>query len=478
MRRLRAADVAAVAAIMAVVLAWPLRSPPIGLHGEAREGLVVQDVVAHGHWVLPRRNGELPSKPPLFHWIAAAGAHLFGLSDPTVRLPSALAAGVMALATLALGTAFGGRAKGWLALGALGGTPSFWQAAAEARVDMVFAACITVALAGFFLWYREGGAGARAACWLGAAAAVLAKGPAGAVIVGLVVVSFLVSRRELGRVRALWSWPLAAAALAVVGGWYGLAYRAGGREFLDVQLLHENLDRFLGRRHFAVIHHQHPSLRMVAALATHLLPWNLVLLASGWQWWRGDREDAAGRFLHVWWLTVLIVFTFAAGKRNVYLLPLYPAIALLAARELAVAAAGERLFGVFPVPEAIRRRSPSRPALALLAVGLVAFDVTAAVGNQVARELREPRKSLAPFARAVGARIGDAPLYASPHLVNTARMVVAYRLARSIPRLSDPCRPPGYYLAPGGGPYAAPLAAVLVASTTVGGDRVALVACP
>jgi 4-amino-4-deoxy-L-arabinose transferase-like glycosyltransferase len=67
----RARDVVVLTLLVALVLAWPLAAPGIGTHGEAREGLVVQDLVARGHWVLPLRNGELPSKPPLFHWIAA-----------------------------------------------------------------------------------------------------------------------------------------------------------------------------------------------------------------------------------------------------------------------------------------------------------------------------------------------------------------------------------------------------------------------
>src|SRR4029453_4921440 len=59
--------------VVALVLAasiWPLHTPPIGLHGEAREALGDGTIVRTGNWVLPERNGELPTKPPLFHWIA------------------------------------------------------------------------------------------------------------------------------------------------------------------------------------------------------------------------------------------------------------------------------------------------------------------------------------------------------------------------------------------------------------------------
>lgn len=85
--------------IFVILLMRVLLSPPIWHHGEAREGLVVQGIVYNHEWILPFRNGDLPSKPPLFHWIAALTAGMFGLSDAIVRLPSVIGAGLMASVT-------------------------------------------------------------------------------------------------------------------------------------------------------------------------------------------------------------------------------------------------------------------------------------------------------------------------------------------------------------------------------------------
>ncbi|HVO95428.1 MAG TPA: hypothetical protein VMT22_21405, partial [Terriglobales bacterium] len=63
-------------------------SPHIWRHDEAREALVIQDIVNNQRWLLPLRNQELPSKPILYHWIGAAVAMVFGVSDFTVRSPS------------------------------------------------------------------------------------------------------------------------------------------------------------------------------------------------------------------------------------------------------------------------------------------------------------------------------------------------------------------------------------------------------
>jgi 4-amino-4-deoxy-L-arabinose transferase-like glycosyltransferase len=348
--------------------------------------------------------------------------------------------------------AIGGRYAGWLAVGALLGVFHFWLSASEARVDLVFAACITVSLAGFFFWQRRAaagaaaGRGARAACYLGAACAVLAKGPAGLVLPGLVIAGFLAWQRELALLRRLWSWPLAAAVLLLDLGWYGLAVRAGGEEFVAVQLLYENVDRFLGRdsfaRHAADPGFRHSPLRMPLEFARHFFPWDLVLVSAARRAASGEREDAAGRLLHVWWITILVFFTLASGKRSVYLLPAAPAIALLAGRALAALAAGGLTLHL---PSALRRH----PAPGLLAA-VALFDLSIAAAGQAVRQHRSRRDSLAEFADRTAALVpADAPLYAARDLGPPAILVLAYRLGRAIAREPAGCTAGAYVLVPG-----------------------------
>ena len=106
-------------AIFAGLVMHLMFSLPILHRGEAREGLVVQGIVHNQQWILPFRNGEMPSKPPLFHWIAASAALILGESDFVMRLPSAIGAGIMLVITFLLGRAMAGRRTGWLAVGAL-----------------------------------------------------------------------------------------------------------------------------------------------------------------------------------------------------------------------------------------------------------------------------------------------------------------------------------------------------------------------
>jgi 4-amino-4-deoxy-L-arabinose transferase-like glycosyltransferase len=334
-----------------------------------------------------------------------------------------------------LGTAAGGRAAGWLAVGALAGMHSFFESAIEARVDMVFVATVTVALVAFLHWYRSDDRRARVACHLAVAAAVLTKGPAGAVLPGLVIGAFLVRERRLDRLRDLWSWRLVAVVLAIDLGWYALAAWSGGSAFVARQILFENVDRFVGRGVFGM-HGGRSRFMMVENLATDLLPWNLVLVWAALRWWRGEREDAIGRFLHTWWIVILAFFTVAYGKRGVYLLPLYPAIAVLCGR--ALAGLRERWRDLpartLPVVGAVQ------PARAIVGAVVVAAVLVPAIGQGV--RLSKARKtSLVPFAREVAARVpASAPLVADASLDASDLLVMAYRLERAIPRLAEGIR--------------------------------------
>src|SRR5947207_9757801 len=356
-------------AIFLALAAWTYLLPPIWNHGEAREGLVVQDIVRNHQWVLPTPNERIPSKPPLFHWIASLPAIAFGLSDWTVRLPSALAAGAMAAMTFMLGQAIGGRRTGWLAVGALLGMYEFWVAGTEARVDMVFAACVTASLAAFFFWQRDGKESSRALCYLAAGLAVLAKGPAGIAFPGLAIVGFLAAEKRLDRIRELWSWRWIALTLASDIGWYAGAFRIGGERFVAVQLMRESFDQILGAHGFSS---RHGKLAAIAWLATRLFPWNLALLWSLFRRLRGAREDATGRLLHAWWMAIFAIVFFSTIKRAVYLLPAYPAVALIAARALASmgAAAGDSTSRLSRI-KAYVTAMPRRGALTFAVFNLV-----------------------------------------------------------------------------------------------------------
>ena len=322
-----------VIASWAALQLWGLEKTPFHTKGEPREALVVAEILGGGGWILPRRNGiELPSKPPLFHWLGAVCARLTGRTDErSIRLPSAVLSGAAVLMVLVTGGLLWGPRAGLVASLALLTSFEWLRAATSARVDMTLSAGLTFAVAGLLLFRSRGGAFWLIIAYAGSAWAVLSKGPVGlALPLGQVVTMCIVDRRltflrRLHLVRG-------ALAVALVGGiWYALALLRGGEAFFTKHILTENLWRFLGTAQFTE-GHRHSVAYLFLALLAGLLPWTLLLPSAGVALWR-DRRALSRQdprvFLLVWILVVFGFYAVATSKRGVYLLALYPAAALL-----------------------------------------------------------------------------------------------------------------------------------------------------
>jgi 4-amino-4-deoxy-L-arabinose transferase-like glycosyltransferase len=235
--------------------------------------------------------------------------------------------------------------------------------------------------------------------------------------------------------------------------WYGLAYRAGGHAFVAKQLVAENFDRFVGLGPFAHNRAHHP-LKLVTAFLITLLPWNLAIGAE-----RGTGvhpERAAVRFLHAWWIGVLAFFSIAAGKRAVYLLPLYPAVAVLAARWL-------------------ERRVPATSTW--VPVAMLALALTMAGVTQGSRLVAARANPLVPFA-ATARRLlpAEVSLFATPAVPENDVIVLAYLLDRPIVRARPPCTPGDGWLVPSE-ERVAPVGAGATLLAAAGRGRTALVTC-
>src|SRR5882757_2714286 len=94
---------------------------PFYTKGEPREALVVWEMAHGASHVLPLRNGtEIPSKPPLFHWLALLASLALGtVSELATRLPSALLAIAAVTGTYVFAATTGRLRSGWLAAVAL-----------------------------------------------------------------------------------------------------------------------------------------------------------------------------------------------------------------------------------------------------------------------------------------------------------------------------------------------------------------------
>jgi 4-amino-4-deoxy-L-arabinose transferase-like glycosyltransferase len=308
-----------------------LDNTPFFDKGEPREALAVQDIVQRGEWLFPlKRATAIPSKPPLFHWSAALVSELTGaLNETTIRFPSALYATLGVLLISVLGRTLSGPAVALLAGAILATTMVYSDQALSARVDMTLCFFLTLSLVLFYslysgflahrLWYF--------AFYFIVGIGTLAKGPLGILLPGLVVAGFLTIKRRWDLMVKFAFHPGAVLTLVLAGGWYGLAITRGGEGFVDRQLLQENLKRFFGGSG-----HSHPIYYYVPYLFSLGLPWSFFFPFLLWDLLKKSRTGGDDYlFLESWFVIMFVFFSLSAGKRPVYLLPIYPPLSLLLA---------------------------------------------------------------------------------------------------------------------------------------------------
>jgi 4-amino-4-deoxy-L-arabinose transferase-like glycosyltransferase len=302
---------------------------PFYTRGEPREALAMRAMVEGGGWVLPLRNGELHRKPPFFHWIGAAAGLLLGRVDElTARLPSALSSVLAALVVFVWAGASGGAAGGTLT--ALVTITSFeWmRAATTARVDMVYATLLTIALLSLDRLLRRA---PRELAWrwilyAATAAAVLTKGPIGFVLPALAAAGAACARPDCGLWQRLHPLRAVAVVAALVGTWFVLALREHGSAFLGL-VVHENLHHLTAAEATGA-GHAHGVPYLLAVTCAGLLPWTL-LVPLAIPALRDHRRDPSVALAAIWIIAVFGVHALASAKRAVYVLPAFPAIAFL-----------------------------------------------------------------------------------------------------------------------------------------------------
>ena len=331
-----------------VLMATMIETRPFLPVDETRYLAVAWEMWHGGDYLVPHLNGQTYShKPPLLFWIMNAGWAVFGLNDWWPRLVAPL---------FGLGSLFlTARMARWLwpeiatisaaapviLLGCL-----FWSLFATLTMfDMILSFCALLAMNGLLAaWRRNSG---RGFVWFGFAVGlgILAKGPA--ILLTTLPAALLapVWGNALGQswLQGWKQWYLKLM-LALAGGVaIGLAWAIpagimGGEEYRNAIFWGQSAGRIVDS--FA---HGQPWWWYLATLPALILPWTIwpaswrslpyLFKTTGEGYFKG-LGDGGLRFCLVWLVPALIVFSAISGKQFHYLLPVFPALALMMARLL------------------------------------------------------------------------------------------------------------------------------------------------
>lgn len=328
--------------LVGLVAAWAalvvtaLMSRHIAVIDETRYLSVAWDMWIRGDWLVPHYNdAPYDHKPPLLFWLILAAWKLFGVSEITARLIPALAGLCGALLLIPLSRLLWPQRErvapiaAWMVF-----TGLFWAIWTTATMfDLLLAVCVELALIGILLTWR----GRRVAGWttvgIGIGLGILTKGPAVLVYVlpaGLLAPWWMKDERS----EAWGQWYIGLVLAVLLGAAIALAWalpaaRAGGEAYANAILSGQTAGRMVE----SFVHRR----GVWWYLPLMLLPWSLwpplwralrLRFNAGW--------DTGERFSLTVFVVGLLVFSLISGKQMHYLLPLFPALALLGARAMSV----------------------------------------------------------------------------------------------------------------------------------------------
>ncbi|MHB8533684.1 MAG: phospholipid carrier-dependent glycosyltransferase, partial [Solirubrobacteraceae bacterium] len=294
-------------------------------------------------------------KPPLQYWATAASYRLFGQSELSARLYTALAAFATLLAVWLLAVRLWNREAAWRSAAVLASLSLFPVTGQLLSLDMSLTFFMTLSLVSF-LWAQcrtpAGGGRAMLLAWAAAAGGVMTKGLVAAAVPAAVLVLYSLTMRDW----AVWRRLRLGAGLALFAvlsvPWHWLAARRLP-DFLEFFFVHEHLERYLTN----VSDRVEPWWFFAAVFLAGTLPWTvsaLRVLGVGWR-----RREPPGAFeprvfLWIWVVFVLVFFSLSDSKLIPYVLPALPALAL----------------SIGSLPAAVLRRDVLAAALVTLAAAL------------------------------------------------------------------------------------------------------------
>jgi 4-amino-4-deoxy-L-arabinose transferase-like glycosyltransferase len=291
------------------------------------------------NFVVPTFNYKLRiDKPVLLYWLQVSAYYVFGINEFAARFPSAFAALLAVLVTYELGRLMFACSTALLGAVILATSIAVGAAAHFANPDALLNLCTLLSLWCFWKHYRGDRGWWLTACGTAIGLGILAKGPVALLLPLTTIISFLLLRREI---RGLWDLRILGAAfvtLMVAAPWYIWVGIETKGEWLTGFFWKHNVERTLG----TLENHSGPFFYYGLALIAGMMPWSIFLGPTFWHAWKrirlreqltpmANEVPAESQFLLCWTGAWIVFFTLVRTKLPNYILPAYPAVALLTA---------------------------------------------------------------------------------------------------------------------------------------------------
>ena len=313
---------------------------------EGRYAEMAREMFVTGDWITTRLNGiKYFEKPPLQTWMNALSFAAFGLGEWQARLWTGLCGIIGVCMTAYAGKRVFGPRVGLYA-GLVLASSLFWLASGQINsLDMGLSGMMTIVLMSLLIAQRDEATPTERRnwmllCWAGMALAVLAKGLIGVVLPGAVLVLYSLCARDwriwtrLHLVKGLLVF------FAIATPWFVLV-ALRNPEQPHFFFIHEHFQRFLMKGH----KREGAWYYFLVLLIPGILPWIGVLpqsLAAAFKRQEGTFQPRL--MVLIWALFITFFFSYSTSKLPGYIVPIFPALALLIALFLESASRRQRML--------------------------------------------------------------------------------------------------------------------------------------
>jgi 4-amino-4-deoxy-L-arabinose transferase-like glycosyltransferase len=301
---------------------WDLWNPD-----EPRYAQVAKEMLLGEGWIIQHLNSAVYyDKPPFLFWLIAGAAKEIGaMNETAARLPSAF----FGLLTLILVFFFGKRLfnerTGLFSALVLATAGEFFWLARRADLDITLTFCTTLAILLFYVGFqqKEGRYLYYLIAYGAMAVGFFTKLYPALIVPFFAVGGYFLWQRRLRFFLDAAHLPGIALFVAMIGGWLYFAYLKGGTDYLLGLLFQKTASTF-----FVTFGHRESFFYYFWNFPADFLPWTLFVPSAIIYGLKAkNKKDSI--FLLLWFALVFLFFSLAQAKRELYIVPIYPAAALI-----------------------------------------------------------------------------------------------------------------------------------------------------
>jgi 4-amino-4-deoxy-L-arabinose transferase-like glycosyltransferase len=311
---------------------YKLGARPLWEYDEAMHAQVAKEMLQRGDWCTPVFNGEnFYDKPVLHFWLVIASYLALGVNELAARLPSALLGILGALLVYLWARSLYGSLTALLSALVLATSAEYVILSQNIIHDLALSLFISSTLFLFHRASRENGfTRITFVCFYAAlGCAVLTKGPIGLLLPGLIIFLYLLKTRQwhliLNRRLAVG----AAVFFIIALPWY-IIMTLRHDDYLQAFLIKGNIARFFSRKSG----HREPFYFYIQMLTAGFFPWSVFIPSALYLHFQNfrQRKDNDSFFLLLSAVAPLVFFSLSRSKLPTYILPVFPALAILIGR--------------------------------------------------------------------------------------------------------------------------------------------------